>query len=183
MSREGSSNGRREVPRDHRRRRAGAFHVPSRTPENAMTLEELQRHGINPQSVTESLTNSTKGWLSEDAGQVVAFSMADRATGRMPDHRRTSGVRGKGHRQQAHGSDQGMARGIRLHAIVAHDGSRCLASRLRLLSPTGLNRLEDQTRPAVDRDQPNQSTKSTAPLEEKFSVFATTPCRGLSLPR
>jgi len=57
------------------------FHVRSRTRENAMTLEELQRHGINPQSVTESLTNSTKGWLSEDAGQVVAFSMADRATG------------------------------------------------------------------------------------------------------
>ena len=57
------------------------FHVRSRTRENAMTLEELQRHGINPQSVTESLTNSTKGWLSEDAGQVVAFSMADHATG------------------------------------------------------------------------------------------------------
>ena len=36
------------------------FHVRPRTRENAMTLEELQRHGINPQSVTESLTNSTK---------------------------------------------------------------------------------------------------------------------------
>ena len=57
------------------------FPVRPRTRENAMTLEELQRHGINPQSVTESLTNSTKGWLCEDAGQVVAFSMADRATG------------------------------------------------------------------------------------------------------
>jgi GNAT superfamily N-acetyltransferase len=57
------------------------FHVPPKTRENAMTLEELQRHGINPQSVTESLTNSTKSWLCEDAGQVVAFSMADRATG------------------------------------------------------------------------------------------------------
>jgi GNAT superfamily N-acetyltransferase len=57
------------------------FHVRPRTRENAMTLEELQRHDINPQSVTESLTNSTKGWLCEDAGEVVAFSMADRATG------------------------------------------------------------------------------------------------------
>ena len=57
------------------------FPVRPRTRENAMTLEELQRHGINPQSVTESLTNSTKGWLCEDAGQVIAFSMADRATG------------------------------------------------------------------------------------------------------
>ena len=27
---------------------------------------------------------------------------------------------------------------------------------------------------------PNQSMKPTAPLRNKFSVFATTPCRGLS---
>ena len=45
-----------------------------------MTLEELQRLGIDPQSVTESLGQSTKGWLCEDSGRVVAFSMADRAT-------------------------------------------------------------------------------------------------------
>jgi len=57
------------------------FHVRPGTRENAMTLEELQRLGINPRSVTESLTKSTKGWLCENASQVVAFSMADRATG------------------------------------------------------------------------------------------------------
>ena len=57
------------------------FHVRPRTRENAMTLEELPRFGINPQSVTESLRKSTNGWLCEDAGQVVAFSMADRMTG------------------------------------------------------------------------------------------------------
>ena len=57
------------------------FHVRPKARENAMTLEDLQRHGINPQSATESLTNSTKGWLCKDPGKVVAFSMADRATG------------------------------------------------------------------------------------------------------
>ena len=57
------------------------FHVRPKTRENAMTLEELQRLAITPQSVTKSLTESTKGWLCEDADQVVAFSMADRATG------------------------------------------------------------------------------------------------------
>jgi hypothetical protein len=31
--------------------------------------------------------------------------------------------------------------------------------------------------------RPNQSMKPTAPLRDKFSVFATTPCRGLSLSR
>ena len=57
------------------------FDVRPRTRENAMTIEELKRLGINPQSVTESLGKSTKGWLCEDAGRVVAFSMADSATG------------------------------------------------------------------------------------------------------
>jgi ribosomal protein S18 acetylase RimI-like enzyme len=57
------------------------FHVRPRTRENALTREELQRLGITPQSVTESLGQSTRGWLCDDSGQVVAFAMADRATG------------------------------------------------------------------------------------------------------
>ena len=56
------------------------FDVRTRTRENTVTLEQLQRHGINPQSVTEALRQTTKGWLCEDMGSVVAFSMADRAT-------------------------------------------------------------------------------------------------------
>jgi ribosomal protein S18 acetylase RimI-like enzyme len=59
------------------------FHVRPRTRENALTLEQLQRLGINPQSVTESLGQTTRGWLCDDAGRVVAFSMADRATGEL----------------------------------------------------------------------------------------------------
>jgi ribosomal protein S18 acetylase RimI-like enzyme len=57
------------------------FYVRPRTRENALTLEELQRLGINPRSVTESLAQSTKGWVCEDSGRIVAFSMADSATG------------------------------------------------------------------------------------------------------
>ena len=35
----------------------------------------------------------------------------------------------------------------------------------------------------LPRCRSNQSMKPTAPLRNKFSVFATTPCRGLSLSR
>jgi GNAT superfamily N-acetyltransferase len=59
----------------------GLFDMRPRTRENAMTVEELQRLGINPQSVTEGLEKSTKGWVCDDSGRIVAFSMADRATG------------------------------------------------------------------------------------------------------
>ena len=48
-----------------------------------MTVEELQRLGIDPQSVAGSLESSTKGWVCDDSGRVVAFSMADRATGEL----------------------------------------------------------------------------------------------------
>lgn len=57
------------------------FYVRPRTRENALTLEELERLGINPRSVTASLSESTKGWVCDDADRIVAFSMADRATG------------------------------------------------------------------------------------------------------
>lgn len=57
------------------------FDLRPRTRENAMTREDLRRLGITPQSVTESLEASTRGWVCEDRGRVVAFAMADRATG------------------------------------------------------------------------------------------------------
>jgi ribosomal protein S18 acetylase RimI-like enzyme len=76
------------------------FDVRPKTRENALTLEELRQLGIDPQSVTKSLGESTKGWLCDDAGRVVAFSMADRATGEflviavLPEHE-GKGVGGK----------------------------------------------------------------------------------------
>jgi GNAT superfamily N-acetyltransferase len=57
------------------------FHVRTGTRENRMTLDELKRLGIDPRSVMESLGKDTKGWLCDDSDRVVAFSMADRATG------------------------------------------------------------------------------------------------------
>jgi ribosomal protein S18 acetylase RimI-like enzyme len=48
-----------------------------------MTLEELERLGITPRTVTESLAKSTNGWVCVAAGEVVAFCMADRATGEL----------------------------------------------------------------------------------------------------
>lgn len=57
------------------------FIVRPKTRENALTVEELQRLGITPASVEESLAHTTQGWLCEVSGQVVGFSMADRATG------------------------------------------------------------------------------------------------------
>jgi ribosomal protein S18 acetylase RimI-like enzyme len=56
------------------------FDVRPKTRENALTLEDLRRLGITPQSVTASLSQSTRGWLCEVDGRVVAFSMADCAT-------------------------------------------------------------------------------------------------------
>jgi len=57
------------------------FVVRPKTRENVMTVEQLARLGINPQSVTESLDQSTKGWVCDDAGKVVAFAMADCESG------------------------------------------------------------------------------------------------------
>lgn len=56
------------------------FRVRPMTRENAMTVEDLRRLGITPGSVEESLRQSTRGWVCTDAGEVVAFCMADRAS-------------------------------------------------------------------------------------------------------
>jgi ribosomal protein S18 acetylase RimI-like enzyme len=56
------------------------LYVRTRTRENAYTLEELRDLGITADSVTKKLATSFKGWLCTDAGQIVAFCMADRST-------------------------------------------------------------------------------------------------------
>ncbi len=119
------------------------FYVRPRTRENALTLGELHQLGINPQSVTESLCHTTRGWVCDDAGRVVAFSMADRATGEFLVIAVLPEYEAERRWWQAHGLGRGMARGIGLQAGVAHHGSRHHASRLRLLPQAGLDRLED----------------------------------------
>lgn len=59
------------------------FEVRVATHENAMTLEELERLGITPESVASMLGESHAGWLWEDEGRVVGFAMGNRLTGEM----------------------------------------------------------------------------------------------------
>lgn len=59
------------------------FDLRPRTRENALTVEELQRLGITPQSIADSLVQTTRGWVCEEAGRIVGFSMADRTTGEL----------------------------------------------------------------------------------------------------
>lgn len=57
----------------------GISHVRTSVTENLLTVEQLQQRGITNASVAASLLTHRKGWVAEGNGQVVAFSMADRA--------------------------------------------------------------------------------------------------------
>jgi GNAT superfamily N-acetyltransferase len=60
------------------------FDIRPRTRENALTLEELRRLGITPESVDAALLDATRGWLWETTeGDVAGFCMADRSTGEL----------------------------------------------------------------------------------------------------
>lgn len=59
------------------------FSVRVRTWHNPNGAEELEHMGINPTSVCEMLRSSHKGWLAEENGEVVGFTMGNRETGEM----------------------------------------------------------------------------------------------------
>ena len=59
----------------------GVFRVRTSTRENRVTLERLAELGITPESMARALEEETRGWVCEDAGEVVAFTMGDGATG------------------------------------------------------------------------------------------------------
>lgn len=59
------------------------FDVRTRTRENVYTLDQLQRLGITPASVADKLAATFKGWLCAERDRVVAFCIADRATGEL----------------------------------------------------------------------------------------------------
>ena len=125
---------------------------------NKMTLEELQRLGINAQSVTESLGKSTKGWVCDESDRVVAFSMADRATGEflviavLPEYE----GKGVGGKLMALAEDWLAASGCK-RAWLTTDLDTTLRT-TRLLSQAGLDRLEMSKRPTVDAAQPFSMT-------------------------
>ncbi len=48
------------------------------TVENAITREELEEdYGITPQSMALDMEAHARGWVCEDAGQIVGFAMGD----------------------------------------------------------------------------------------------------------
>jgi len=58
------------------------FAVRLSTIENAVTMEEMEdRYGVTPQSLSEAMKSHVKGWLCEDSGSVVGFSMGDGSKG------------------------------------------------------------------------------------------------------
>ncbi len=72
-----------------------AFAVRLSTKENAITMEELEQdYGITPESLSEAMKSNVKGWLCEDDGEVVGFSMGDLSNGEvqvvavLPDYER-----------------------------------------------------------------------------------------------
>jgi GNAT superfamily N-acetyltransferase len=57
----------------------GIAHVRTSVTENLLTPAQLAERGITNASVAASLLTHRKGWVAERAGEIVAFSMADRA--------------------------------------------------------------------------------------------------------
>lgn len=61
---------------------SAAFAVRMSTIDNAITMEELERdYDITPQSLAEAMTSHVAGWLCEDSGTAVGFSIGDRLNG------------------------------------------------------------------------------------------------------
>jgi ribosomal protein S18 acetylase RimI-like enzyme len=59
-----------------------ALAVRVSTVENMLTMEELERdYDVTPESVAEAMKLHLKGWVCEDAGNVVGFAMGDRSNG------------------------------------------------------------------------------------------------------
>jgi ribosomal protein S18 acetylase RimI-like enzyme len=55
--------------------------VRTQTRENRWSLEALRRAGITEESVVARLVTTHKGWVCEQDGQIVGFSMGDRSNG------------------------------------------------------------------------------------------------------
>jgi GNAT superfamily N-acetyltransferase len=58
----------------------GITRVRTAVVENALTIEQLEERGITEASVAASFLIDSKGWVALRGGEIVAFSIADRAT-------------------------------------------------------------------------------------------------------
>jgi GNAT superfamily N-acetyltransferase len=59
----------------------GISHVRLSVKENALSVQQLTERGITNASVAASLLTHRRGWVAERSGEIVAFSMADKANG------------------------------------------------------------------------------------------------------
>ena len=59
----------------------GIAHVRSSVIENPLTPAQLEERGITNASVAASFLVDCKGWVVEQGGRIVAFSIADRESG------------------------------------------------------------------------------------------------------
>lgn len=74
------------------------FEVRIATRENQVTLDELRDdYGITLESLAAAMRSHVRGWLIEDDGQVVAFSMGDRSNGEVQVVAVLPGYEGCGH--------------------------------------------------------------------------------------
>jgi GNAT superfamily N-acetyltransferase len=53
------------------------FHVRTSVEENHLSVSQLAQLGITPQSLVTWLNEGIAGWVAEEGGQVVGFSLAD----------------------------------------------------------------------------------------------------------
>jgi GNAT superfamily N-acetyltransferase len=58
----------------------GISRVRTSVVENALTIEQLEERGITNASVAASFLTDSKGWVALQGEEIVAFSIADRAT-------------------------------------------------------------------------------------------------------
>ncbi len=59
------------------------FPLRAATRENALSIEQLDRMGINGESVVRMLESTHRGWLCEADGRIVGFAMGNRENGEM----------------------------------------------------------------------------------------------------
>ncbi len=61
---------------------SAALAVRLSTKENAVTLDELKEgYGVTPQSMADELNSTSSGWICEDGGRLVGFSMGNGLNG------------------------------------------------------------------------------------------------------
>ncbi len=58
----------------------GISHVRISVRENALTRAQLDARGITNEAVLASFERDSKGWVADAGGEIVAFSIADRAS-------------------------------------------------------------------------------------------------------